>query len=125
MKRSAPMQRHKPMRRRSKKMAQAYARAGGRREIVANLLKANPRCKVCERIVAWEAKQDPKPSRPHRCGIRTRDVHELLPRSAGGSIFDADNLVPICRPGHDWIGRHPRAALEIGLKRSRYGGRNV
>jgi 5-methylcytosine-specific restriction endonuclease McrA len=38
-----------------------------------------------------------------RCGVGTfaLDGHELLRRSAGGSITDPENIVLLCRPCHD------------------------
>ena len=35
------------------------------------------------------------------CGVRTRlEVHHLVKRSQGGSDFDLDHLVALCRPCH-------------------------
>lgn len=50
------------------------------------------------------------------------DAHELLARSAVGSITDESNIILVCRSCHDWIGAHPREATALGLRRSRYGG---
>ena len=52
------------------------------------------------------------------------DIHEILARSAGGSILDEANLKALCRACHQWVGDHPLQALEMGLRRSRYAGRN-
>jgi hypothetical protein len=56
------------------------------------------------------------------CQGRAVDGHELLARSAGGSIIDAGNILLVCRRCHDWIGERPREATVLGLRRSRYGG---
>ena len=35
------------------------------------------------------------------CGMRTRlDVHQVVKRAQGGSDFDLDRLVALCRPCH-------------------------
>ncbi len=37
------------------------------------------------------------------CGRRTRlDVHHVMKRAQGGSDFDLDRLVALCRPCHEW-----------------------
>ena len=51
----------------------------------------------------------------HRCGLYVVDVHEVLSRGRGGSILDEGNCVATCRPCHEWVGRHPALALELGL----------
>ena len=45
------------------------------------------------------------------------DGHEILSRARGGSITDLKNILPVCRPCHEWIGTHPKAATELGLLR--------
>jgi len=45
----------------------------------------------------------------------SQDVHELLRRSQGGSILDEKNLLAVCRPCHDRIGKYPQKAFELGL----------
>lgn len=52
-------------------------------------------------------------------------MHEVLARSAGGDILDETNLLCVCRACHDWIGQHPRKALELGLRQSRYAKMEV
>lgn len=54
------------------------------------------------------------------CDVRPFDVHEVLPRSAGGDPLDSANVLAVCRRCHDWIHRNGRLAREIGLLRSRY-----
>lgn len=48
------------------------------------------------------------------------DVHEILPRSAGGSMTDDENLADLCRPCHDWVTLHPRLAEVEGFRRFRF-----
>lgn len=44
------------------------------------------------------------------------DVHEPLTRARGGSITDAANMAPLCRPHHDEITfTEPAWAYEVGL----------
>lgn len=50
------------------------------------------------------------------------DAHEVLARSAVGSITDGGNILLVCRSCHDWIGAHPVEATGLGLRRNRYGG---
>lgn len=119
--RSAPMKRGGPLAPRSEKMKAKYAGSGaveGRRAFVARILAERPACQACPRIAAidWAVAA--------RCGRRSVDVHELLARSAGGSILDDANVLAVCRSAHDWIGDHPLEALALGLRLSRYAGRN-
>lgn len=51
------------------------------------------------------------------CTGMAQDWHERLSRARGGSITDPSNRVMVCRPCHDWVGTHPRAATELGLLR--------
>lgn len=106
--------------------------AEGRRAFVKRILKGAPACQAGHVIAAhlmnlpprglWRRKStDPVWS---RCDRDSVDVHELLARSAGGSIVEDANVIAVCRTCHDWIGNHPQEALAIGLRRSRYAGRN-
>lgn len=95
-------------------MQAKYAGVGGRREVVSRLLRERPWCEAGCRIA-----NSPRPS---SCAGQSVDVHELLRRSAGGSIVDESNLLCVCRPCHDWIGLHPREAIALGLSLSRYDG---
>lgn len=104
---SKPLER-KPMARgtvrlnqRSARMADAYARPGGRRDLVAALLAERPRCEA--RVLCR--------------GARAVDVHERLSRARGGSILDPDqaHMITACRACHDWITREPQAAEAMRL----------
>lgn len=84
---------------RSAKRQDLYARPGGRRDVVAELLAKYPTCQaqvVCR-------------------GAAAVDVHEVKSRARGGSILDPANLLCLCRPCHDWVTTHPREAEELGL----------
>lgn len=110
----------------------------GRRAFVARMLGKRPVCEAGVRIglrlrSAVLKSVDPGLS-PDGIGTATKvwvhcevasvDVHEILARSAGGSILDEGNVLCLCRQCHDWIGNNPKAALELGLRKSRYEGRN-
>ena len=56
------------------------------------------------------------------CDGRAVDGHEVLARSAGGSPVDEENIRLVCRPCHVRIGARPLEALELGFRRSSYGG---
>lgn len=64
--------------------------------------RCNGVCEACARVH----------SGPER---RAVDVHEVLTRARGGSIYDPTNCLGVCRPCHDWIGDHPLEAAALGL----------
>jgi len=106
----------------------------GRAELVARRLAAIPTCEaghvIGRFLVGDELVHRNFPRRAtdpiwSECMRDSHDVHELLARSAGGSIFDPSNLLCVCRRCHQWIGDHPKEALALGLRRSRYEGRNL
>jgi 5-methylcytosine-specific restriction endonuclease McrA len=53
-----------------------------------------------------------------RCGQPADDAHEVLSRARGGSIVSADNVIPLCRPCHNWVTTHPLEAEAEGWSRS-------
>ena len=70
------------------------------------------------KVLAQMREEDPMCA---RCRVRPwTDGNELLRRSAGGSITDRENIVGLCRPCHEEIGRHPAQAITDGWQRSRY-----
>ena len=115
-----------PLAKRSKKQARVYAGSEGvegRAALVARLLAERPWCEVGAIIVPWVREHLPR-SR-FACGVESRDVHEILRRSASGSITDETNMVVVCGRCHDWIhSSHPKEARTLGLLMSRYAGRN-
>ncbi len=119
-------------------------RTEGRRELVARLLRERPYCEAGPRICAFLEGAEPEDAAKlgalggyprhawvddgkggvregHRCDGLSVDVHEILARSAGGSILDEANCLCVCRADHLWIGDHPKEALALGLRASRYG----
>jgi 5-methylcytosine-specific restriction endonuclease McrA len=100
MKRSGPLRRLTRLRPFSPRREALRAdRAECRRTVLA---RARGRCEACPKL-------HDGPGRP------AADVHELLPRSAGGSITDPDNCIAICRACHDWIHGHPAESGVLGL----------
>lgn len=83
-----------------------------RRAVLHAAFGAFPRCQLCE------------PLRAHGivtgCNGWADDADEVLRRSAGGSIVDVENIRPVGRECHRWIGDNPKLAREWGLVRSRY-----
>jgi hypothetical protein len=45
----------------------------------------------------------------------SRDIHELIRRSQGGSVVDEGNCIAVCRPCHTRIGENPQLAFDLGL----------
>lgn len=115
---------------RSNKQAQVYE---VRRELVTQILLEKKRCEAGRTILTHLFSLDPglaigggqwKGVREGlTCGGEgsPADVHELMPRSAGGSITERDNCIAVCRTCHRWIHEHPAASRRLGLLKSRYG----
>lgn len=139
MKRSKPLARGKPLRRsakpiarkkrlapRSKKQRDVYERPGGRRDFVRRILSERPTCEAGRIIGCYTGDYTGTDATWNRCTRRSVDVHEILSRSAGGSILDESNVMAVCRACHDFAGRMPKVhAFELGLRRSRYEGRRA
>lgn len=98
-----------PLSARSAKRAKVYAEE--RVPLVKRLLSERPWCEACP---VWAAHD----------GLHTfqqrpsQDVHEVLTRGRGGSILDEANLLCVCRPCHDRIGREPALSNDLGLTKS-------
>lgn len=111
MKRGEPPKRKKPLKRggrirpRSKKMEAKYV---DRRAFVVKILTERPYCEACPKFAVHDGLKS-----YHRFG--SRDVHELVRRSQGGSILDENNVLAVCRKCHERIGREPALAFELGL----------
>lgn len=95
----------KPLARRSKKTEELYVE---RRKFVEKILQERPFCQACRAFAAYENKVTFKQQ-------MSRDVHELVRRSQGGSILDESNVLAVCRPCHTRIGNYPQLAFELGL----------
>lgn len=98
------IRKNKP-RKQNKKKEEAQAE---RRKFVALILKERPLCQACKPFAAHDNKVT---YNQHL----SRDVHELVRRSQGGSIVDADNVLAVCRPCHVRIGNYPQLAFDLGL----------
>jgi hypothetical protein len=131
MKRSgSPMKRGAPLAKRSPKMRAKYQGSGsveGRRDLVARILAARPRCQIGARLEAYRSvcaslNTDAKLGwwKPHLCGGEATEVHEILRRSAGGDILDDANCLATCALCHRWTHETPKTARNLGLLRSRY-----
>lgn len=107
MKRRKPLKRSGRLRQRSKKMEAKYA---DRRVLVAKVLSERPYCEACPKFAAHDGLRT-----YHR--LASKDVHELVRRSQGGSILDEANVIAVCRKCHDRIGREPALAFDLGLAR--------
>lgn len=98
-------------------------RSRGRINPRSNKAKAmDPLREACRRAVLARAKYRCEVRIDGRCGSRMPgwlDVHEIVPRSAGGSITDLDNCVAACRACHDFIHGNPNWATANGWKRTR------
>lgn len=128
----APAKQRKPMRMRSAKKEKEYAGSGGRRAVVAGLLEARPKCQAGVLIgtrllndMGAVPRTAAEAATAARCTVRTKHVHEVLRRSAGGSILDKDNLLALCETCHRFCHEHPRIARELGLLVSRYEARDA
>jgi hypothetical protein len=106
---AAPLKRSKPMRRTAiSTRGNAKTRAG---QVRLDAAKAEVR----GRSEGWcEVATPACPDERHR-GVH---VHHVLPRSAGGQ-HDADNLLNVCAPAHEWIHGNPSASYEQGWLRRR------
>lgn len=90
---------------RSKKMEDVYV---DRREFVKKILSERPLCEACGVF----AKHDNKATYNN---YLSRDVHEIVRRSQGGSILDENNVLAVCRLCHIRIGNYPELAFDLGL----------
>lgn len=95
----------KGLNKRSKKMTETYEL---RRPFVAKILSERPLCQACRVF----AEHDEKPTFNQHM---SRDVHEIVRRSQGGSILDESNVLAVCRPCHVRIGNYPELAFQLGL----------
>lgn len=111
------------LRSRSERVARIYE---VRRQVVSDMLSSVERCQAGARILDHLAATRPKLRNGSlaaiTCGGHAApvDVHEILPRSAGGSIVERENCIAVCRACHDFIHQHPIDARAIGLLASRY-----
>jgi 5-methylcytosine-specific restriction endonuclease McrA len=95
----------KAIRKRSKKMSDTYVE---RRKLVEKVLQERPLCEACKIF----ATHDGKITFNHHL---SRDLHEVIRRSQGGSILDEENILAVCRPCHTRITANPQLAFDLGL----------
>ena len=100
-----PLKRGAPPKKRSKKQDALYKE---RRPFVERILKERPLCEACRVF----ASHDGKSVFNHHL---SKDVHEIVRRSQGGSIIDEENVLAVCRPCHIRIGNYPELAFQLGL----------
>jgi 5-methylcytosine-specific restriction endonuclease McrA len=93
------------IRKRSKKMSAKYEE---RKPFVEKILRERPLCEACKVFALHDGKAI---YNQHM----SRDVHEIIRRSQGGSILDEENVLAVCRPCHIRIGNYPALAFELGL----------
>lgn len=93
-----------PIRKMSKKRVAANRR---RRKVLHAAYGDTPRCVLCEPLQAAGIDTG--------CDGRAVDGDEIRRRSALGSIEDLDNVRPVGRACHDWVGANPARAHELGL----------
>ncbi len=105
MKKRKPLKRGMGIRKRSKKTEIKYVE---RRKLVEKILKERPLCQACKVF----AEYDKKPTYNQHL---SRDIHEIIRRSQGGSILDEANVLAVCRPCHVRIGNYPQIAFDLGL----------
>jgi hypothetical protein len=105
LKSSTPLKAKKGLNKRSSKMKSTYEK---RRPFVEKILKERPLCEACKVF----AVHDNKATYNHHM---SKDVHEIVRRSQGGSILDENNVLAVCRPCHIRIGNYPQLAFDLGL----------
>ena len=129
LKNTAPMERGTRLRPRSKKREQLMngdADTEGRHAFRERILAERPVCQagllIGMHLLAKEGTSVLSAQAIRcraACTIHSADVHEILARSAGGSIVEDSNVLAVCRSCHNWIGRFPQQATALGLRRSR------
>lgn len=71
-------------------------------------------CMLRQRLLATE----PPLILYHRCS-GALDPHHIVPVARDVTLrLDPDNLVVLCRAGHDWVHTHPVPATLLGLLKS-------
>ena len=117
LKRADSQLKRTPLNPRSKKMESIYVE---RRALVKELLETHDYCQACFPYYVFDANQaSPPHGSPPSFGVvkqnKTRDIHELINRSQGGSITQRNNLLAVCRPCHSRITTNPKEAERLGL----------
>lgn len=95
----------KPIAKRSEKTEAKYVE---RRKFVKKILLERPFCQACVVFATHDKKV-------LYVQNESRDVHEIVRRSQGGSILEEKNVLAVCRPCHTRIGNKPKLAFDLGL----------
>lgn len=111
LKRGTSQLKRSQLKNRSDKMSDQYVE---RRNIVSRLLAERTYCEACMVWGGYDAVNGLIESLVVR-QKRSKDIHELVNRSQGGSILEEQNLLAVCRPCHSRITRDPTTAETIGL----------
>ena len=111
LKRGSSQLKRTPLKKRSDKMSEKYV---DRRKTVKELLSDR---KYCEACLVWASYDYHIGSSESLFAIRNRskDIHELVNRSQGGSILNHENLLAVCRPCHSRITTEPLISEMLGL----------
>lgn len=100
-----------PLSHRSKKTEELYVE---RRALVKELLEKQTYCQACKIWVAFDLYTGKRSAITFNIN-KTRDIHEIVNRSQGGSITERRNLLAVCRPCHNRITTDPKNAERLGL----------
>lgn len=85
-----------------------------RKIIVSKVLADSPYCVACKLWAEFDMYNNSLSSLVIHQN-RSRDVHEILNRSQGGSILDELNLLAICRDCHFRVTTNPSDSAKLGL----------
>ena len=105
IRRNKPIKRSGSPKKRSAKTEELYVE---RRKFVEKILSERPACQACKVFASHDGKST---YNQHM----SRDVHEIIRRSQGGSILDEENVLAVCRLCHVRIGNYPQLAFDLGL----------
>jgi HNH endonuclease len=105
MKRSKPLRRLKPISPMSQKTKRLQSKRKAVREEV--LHRDDNRCQAG--IIGL-------------CSFHATDVHEIIPRGRGGSAYDPDNCLSLCRSCHRYITLEPAWATAHGFMLPAWAG---
>jgi hypothetical protein len=103
--RRTPLRRGRPLRPRS---AKATEQAVERKRNLLETFGYYPLCagwKIIPACVPWQH--------------HAEDGHEPRKRSQGADPTDPQQVIPVCRRAHDWIGEHPAEAARLRARDGR------
>jgi hypothetical protein len=78
------------------------------------MLESHNNCQACRLWVAFDLHMGTRTALTFNTN-KTRDIHEIVNRSQGGSITERRNLLAVCRPCHNRITTEPKNAERLGL----------